>query len=271
MLLISLKDSDCLNRSIVEPCLKLLLEHDRHSSFPCVLGSDVKADVGQRRWNCFLQTANPIMNSPLVKRRSHFPPAAVKSSDPSCKKRSSLNPDRRFLLEQVRHHQSHWTLANDVKQASQPLHLRRYASEIFLSKTASTSSVKEMFAERGAPEGQEDPSHVFSSERIQIRQRMPIRTPPSKMVIKDKCSSVYATAEAKRALLVSAKNKWISSATIHLPLPVAIKNIPPPAETDDLQVVSQPLEDEHNAQQIAISLGLDADHQYKVRLASFAY
>lgn len=123
------------------------------------------------------------MNSPLVKRRSHLRSAM----DGSCQslansKRVSFHENEKCNdalpriqepTKQLSRYQSEWALPmNKAAPENMPTkgmsrsQMRRYQSEMFLSKSDNSAVRESIEMERGVPEGQEDPQRMLSTHNL---------------------------------------------------------------------------------------------------------
>lgn len=173
--------------------------------------------------------AQPLTSSPLVKRRSH-----VRSS---IQKRVSFHQDQVRRPEELAYNLSHATSQNHLVGCCYALDdrisnrypvagptIRRYHSDIAINQSANNNSFAKYptIAERGVPEGQEDPETLKADN--EHRAETATLFLPKHLILRRsaqlKQTNAISTTE-KRRYLEWAKNKWHHFELVpELPLPL---------------------------------------------------
>lgn len=143
----------------------------------------------------------PMMKSPLVKRRSSTRNQHVRSST---QKRVSFHQDMMRRPESLHHaiSQTNLNISSYVEDRTTSMNLRRYHSELAIDHAGGTLAKYPTIAERGVPEGQEDPESakmeapVFLQKAV-IRRKLLTGDQPKLPSTKDKSQ-----------FLDWAKRKW---------------------------------------------------------------
>lgn len=146
-------------------------------------------------------TAQTMMKSPLVGRRSHIRPS-------SSQKRVSFHQDQMRHPEDLAllsHATSQSCLIADERILIKSPSIRRYHSEISINQQASPIKCPPMIAERGAPEGQEDPEGP-RSECHETTTQFLLKAYLRRKSIQSK--RFNATIENKQRFLKWADKKW---------------------------------------------------------------
>jgi hypothetical protein len=154
----------------------------------------------------------PIMKSPLVKRRNGSRSQHVRSST---HKRVSFHQElmQRPYEPQLQHanSQNYLNISSYVDDRTTSMNLRRYHSELAIDQAGGTSSLAKYptIAERGVPEGQEDPE--CSKERpppeTQLFLQKAVLRRKLLMVDRPKTPPLPSTKD-KSQFLDWAKQKW---------------------------------------------------------------
>lgn len=240
------------------------------------------------------------MSSPIEKRRSHLQRIAVEathrhSSNKNKRvsfhqdfQRSPEDPEDNSTSHRGQHYQSNWVLNDDCSITRiLPPQIRRYQSDCFLNQSGDPLSKHLPLAERGTPEGQEDPEHICSfqnlSTNICYNSGGPIPTSQEEthsiqpfsisnrlsalnllsslkasiLANKDQKPKIFEKAEEKQALMQWAQEKWsnrflISLPTVQLTIDSSLNN--PKIDGDVPQTV------------LSGSFNLDMSKQYKASL-----
>ena len=220
-----------LNQNIVEaPLMRFIHENDSSSPGPTAADTQLvtlekacpsSEEEAKNEDSQEIEAAVPsIMNSPLVKRRSHlkgvlqdtpkhrvsFQEEANKDHSPAPSRwlNSQCGPQQRLSssvlvpAQNLQRYKSEWALSNDtpdapsdhVKTPTRNSHrLRRYRSDLYLSRPMSEASpaVKQDSPEmeRGVPEGQEDPQRIQSILNLSALQGNCI-SPTEEMLLSEK-------------------------------------------------------------------------------------
>lgn len=196
------------------------------------------------------------MSSPLEKRRSHLQRITVDTTHRHLSnknkrvsfhqdfQRSPEEPEDHSTSHRGQHYQSNWVLNDDCSITRiLPPQMRRYQSDCFLNQSGDALSKHLPLAERGTPEGQEDPEHICSFQNLStnINSGGPIPTSheetiqrfsitnrlsalnllsslkASILANKDQKPKLFEKAEEKRALMQWAQEKWSNRFLISLP------------------------------------------------------
>lgn len=210
----------------------------------------------------------PMMKSPLVKRRSANRSQHVRSST---HKRVSFHQElmqRPYDPTQLQHatSQNYLNISSYVDDRTTLMNLRRYHSELAIDQAGGSSSLAKYptIAERGVPEGQEDPegpkerppSETLFLQKAVLRRKLLMvdqpKTPPFSYPAKD-----------KRQYLDWAKQKWRDLKFVpflpHLSRTNLSSNLP---QNDPLEVdVPQT---EESLQTLLVPIEMDPNERYKV-------
>ena len=157
----------------------------------------------------------PTMNSPLVKRRGHV--------RPSVQKRVSFHQDQNYGDD------SRFTM-------------RRYHSDVAINQSAISLAKYPTIAERGVPEGQEDPERIVADVR---RKSLKLK--------------IFQPAIDKRQFLDWAKKKWENYQMLPR-LPLCPTNIVP--DDNDMEILPNSPE---LCQTVAIPVEMDPNELNKVK------
>lgn len=206
----------------------------------------------------------PVMKSPLVKRRSGNRSQHVRSST---HKRVSFHQElmQRPYDPQLQHatSQNYLNISSYVDDRTTLMNLRRYHSELAIDQAGGSSSLAKYptIAERGVPEGQEDPEgpkerppseSLFLQKAVLRRKLLMVdqpKTPP------------FPSTKDKRQYLDWAKQKWEDLNLVpflpHLNPTNLSSNLP---ENEQL-VVPQT---EEFLQTLLVPIEMDPNDRYKV-------
>ncbi|KAI9559927.1 hypothetical protein GHT06_013934 [Daphnia sinensis] len=175
---------------------------------------DVTDGLNPKKDNSFLGENKttmpaPVMKSPLVKRRSSARSQHVRSST---QKRVSFHQDMMRRPYDESHALQHATSQNNLNISSYvddrttSMNLRRYHSELAIDHAGGALAKYPTIAERGVPEGQEDPEgaktehaapEMLFLQKALIRRKLLMGEQPKKSSTKD-----------KRQFFDWAKQKW---------------------------------------------------------------
>lgn len=257
-------------------------------------------------------------SSPLERRHSHIrrvTSGGRSSASINKHKRVSFHQDRNFQRSpeegplkagtNYQHYQSSWVLSDESSSSRiLPPQIRRYQSDCFLNQFTDGLTKHLPLAERGVPEGQEDPEHLCSFQNLssgntstnsstaepcpreELLLRQPrrlsrlsstsrsalnllssVRTSPTNSNVQPK---LFSTVEEKRALLEWARERW---STKFVPLPQipfqTIDSITPTISS--LEGVAPPASPEAKScsSNTTKSVGLDLEDRHKARIFPF--
>ncbi|XP_059350200.1 pleckstrin homology domain-containing family M member 2-like isoform X2 [Daphnia carinata] len=209
--------------------------------------------------NSFLgeqKTTMPVMKSPLVKRRTSAKSQHVRSST---QKRVSFHQDmmRRPYDESLQHATSQNNLNISSYVEDRTTLMRRYHSELAIDHAASTLAKYPTIAERGVPEGQEDPEgaktehaapEMLFLQKALIRRKLLMGEQPKK------------STKDKRQFFDWAKQKWEDLNLVPV-LPHLSKQL---LDVSDNDLVTEDVPQVENSfETIPLPVEMDPNERYK--------
>lgn len=159
---------------------------------------------------------HPTISSPLVKRRSHVRPASTTQKRVSFHQDQMRRPDDLALINSSYAASQYYLNYGDDRalscnnRFSSTPNMRRYHSEIAINQSTNSLAKYPTIAERGVPEGQEDPESpksdvdhaaqdvIFLSRKTLVRRKS----------VQSSQINLQVSSIEKRQYLQWAKKKW---------------------------------------------------------------
>lgn len=199
-------------------------------------------------------------SSPIVKRRSH-----VRSS---MQKRVSFHHDQMRRPEEAcnlshatsQHHLSSYCIDDRIPSRYPASNIRRYHSDIAINQSTGSLAKYPTIAERGVPEGQEDPESLKSDRHHLHETCFHAKTLHRRSAQLKKVNSSISMIE-KRRYLEWARKKWENLNSVpELPFTL-IKNLSTPEDNDlPNEIFLLP----ETKRQVPALVELDPKERYKV-------